>query len=110
VLTVWHPLSTKVGSNFADKRQLLSVSAEFLLICKCVRVLTEQGSGEGLKRSDVVAWYLEQVQEQIETEDELLERKTLVEKVIDRLIYHVSYRYFSSSVKLGIKSPLFNEV
>lgn len=53
-------------------------------------MLAEQGSSEGLKRSDVVAWYLEQVQDQIETEEELVERKALVEKVIDRLIYHVS--------------------
>jgi DNA replication licensing factor MCM6 len=62
-------------------------------------MLTEQGSSEGLKRSDVVAWYLEQVQDQIETEEELLERKTLVEKVIDRLIYHVSYCSFLLSMK-----------
>ncbi|GFG33417.1 hypothetical protein Cfor_10011 [Coptotermes formosanus] len=48
----------------------------------------EEGSSEGLKRSDVVAWYLEQVQDLIESEEELLEKKALVEKVIDRLIYH----------------------
>ncbi|KOB75267.1 DNA replication licensing factor Mcm6, partial [Operophtera brumata] len=42
--------------------------------------------------SAVVSWYLEQVvaQGSIEDEDELLERKTLVERVIDRLMYHVS--------------------
>ncbi|KAJ4450240.1 MCM DNA helicase complex subunit mcm6 [Periplaneta americana] len=48
----------------------------------------QENSTEGLKRSDVVAWYLEQVADQIESEDELMERKALVEKVIDRLIYH----------------------
>ncbi|KAJ9596650.1 hypothetical protein L9F63_012347, partial [Diploptera punctata] len=48
----------------------------------------QEGSSEGLKRSDVVTWYLEQIQEQIESEEELVERKGLVEKVIDRLIYH----------------------
>ncbi|XP_066993325.2 DNA replication licensing factor Mcm6 [Anabrus simplex] len=42
----------------------------------------------GMRRSEVVAWYLEQIQDQIETEAELLERKALVEKVLDRLIYH----------------------
>lgn len=46
--------------------------------------------GEGLRRSDVVSWYLEQVADQIDTEEELVERKALVEKVIDRLTYHVS--------------------
>jgi hypothetical protein len=67
-------------------------------------MLAEHGSSEGLKRSDVVAWYLEQVQDQIETEEELVERKALVEKVIDRLIYHVSYCNFLLSMKVMIKT------
>jgi DNA replication licensing factor MCM6 len=50
----------------------------------------DDDGGESLKRSNIVNWYLEQVQDQIETEEELLERKALVEKVIDRLTYHVS--------------------
>lgn len=58
-------------------------------------MFADEGTSEGLKRSDVVAWYLEQVQDQIESEEELLKRKALVEKVIDRLIYHVSYCSFS---------------
>lgn len=45
-----------------------------------------------MRKSEVVSWYLQQLvsSSQIESEDELLERKTLVEKVIDRLMYHVS--------------------
>ncbi len=43
---------------------------------------------DGIRRSDLVTWYLEQVADQIETEDELIERKTLIEKVIDRLRTH----------------------
>jgi DNA replication licensing factor MCM6 len=71
-------------------------------------MLAEQGSSEGLKRSDVVAWYLEQVQDQIETEEELLERKALVEKVIDRLIYHVSYCNFFLNMKVTINIRFLN--
>lgn len=41
---------------------------------------------EGLKRSQIVEWYLEEIGDDIESEEELLEKKTLVEKVIDRLI------------------------
>lgn len=44
-----------------------------------------------MKRSVIVAWYLEQIADHIESEDELLERKVLVEKVLDRLIHHVSH-------------------
>ncbi|GLH03182.1 DNA replication licensing factor Mcm6 [Gryllus bimaculatus] len=43
---------------------------------------------EGMRRSEVIHWYLEKIQEVLESEEELLERKGLVEKVIDRLIYH----------------------
>lgn len=55
-----------------------------------------------MRKSAVVSWYLEQLvgQGQIENEDELLERKTLVEKVIDRLMYHVSIFYQHSATKL----------
>jgi len=45
-------------------------------------------TSKGVRRSEVVAWYLDQISERFETEEEILEAKTLVEKVIDRLIYH----------------------
>ena len=46
-------------------------------------------SNEGVKKSEVVNWYLEQISEDIETEEELLERKSIVDKVIHRLIHKV---------------------
>lgn len=48
----------------------------------------EEENREGLKRSDLIEWYLTHIADQIESEDELLEKKELVEKVIERLIYH----------------------
>ncbi|XP_053619566.1 DNA replication licensing factor Mcm6 isoform X2 [Plodia interpunctella] len=50
----------------------------------------EGTESSGMRKSAVVGWYLEQLvaQGRIESEDELLERKALVEKVIDRLMYH----------------------
>ncbi|KAJ8715612.1 hypothetical protein PYW07_010094 [Mythimna separata] len=55
-----------------------------------VEAETRGEESAGMRKSAVVSWYLEQLvsQGQIENEDELLERKTLVEKVIDRLMYH----------------------
>ena len=44
----------------------------------------------GVKRSELVNWYLKEHEEEISSEEELLARKLLVEKVIDRLINHVS--------------------
>lgn len=54
------------------------------------RLEREGNECTGIKRSNLVFWYLEELAEQIETEEELIERKNLVEKVIDRLIFHVS--------------------
>lgn len=52
------------------------------------RMEMEEVDSDGLKRSDIIGWYLEQIAETIESEEELIEKKTLVEKVIDRLVYH----------------------
>lgn len=59
-----------------------------------LEIRIEEGSEEGIRRSGVVEWYLNHIAETIETEDELMEKKELVEKVIDRLIYHVSLYFF----------------
>lgn len=52
---------------------------------KCVIQGTDT---EGTKKSELVQWYLEQIQEMLESEEDLIERKILVERVIDRLITH----------------------
>ncbi|KAF7995045.1 hypothetical protein HCN44_004517 [Aphidius gifuensis] len=43
---------------------------------------------QGIRKSELIAWYLDQIQDQIDDEAELLERKALVEKIITRLMYH----------------------
>lgn len=45
-------------------------------------------AGGGVRKSDLVVWYLDQIQDQIDSEEELLERKNFIEKIIDRLTYH----------------------
>lgn len=50
----------------------------------------DAAQSEGIKKSELINWYLEQIADQIESEEELIERKTLIEKVVDRLMYHVS--------------------
>lgn len=46
----------------------------------------------GLRRSELVGWYLKEIESEIDTEAELIEKKTIVEKVIERLVHHVSSR------------------
>lgn len=55
-----------------------------------------------MHRSDLVEWYLNLIADQIESEEELLAKKEMIEKVIDRLIYHVSvlHLYFVYIVQI----------
>ena len=39
------------------------------------------------KKSEVVDWYLEEISAEIDSQEELLEKKTIVEKVLDKLIF-----------------------
>jgi len=61
-----------------------------LLIALCW--ILERGDTEdgGLFRSDIINWYLEKIEDQINDESELLEKKSFIEKILDRLIYNVS--------------------
>lgn len=56
----------------------------FLLIC----VAAEEE--EDLKKSAVVNWYLKEIESEIDSEEELINRKGLIEKVIHRLVHYVS--------------------
>ena len=38
-------------------------------------------------------WYLKTIEKDIETEEELTEKKIILDKVLDRLITHVSWNY-----------------
>ena len=44
----------------------------------------------GIRRSDIVNQYLKDIESQIDSEEELAEKKILVDKVLDRLTTHVS--------------------
>ncbi|XP_075986407.1 minichromosome maintenance 6 isoform X1 [Anticarsia gemmatalis] len=90
---------TPVNGDSAPKKKLTLSFEEYkslsdmLVVFMRKEEIESETRGEessGMRKSAVVSWYLEQLvgQGQIEDEDELLERKTLVEKVIDRLMYH----------------------
>lgn len=61
----------------------------------------------GLKKSELVAWYLDQIQDQIDSEEELLERKNFIEKIIDRLTYHVCIKIVRILFFLVIQFSIF---
>jgi len=44
----------------------------------------------GIHKSELVAWYLNEIEAQIENEEQLIEQNILIEKIIHRLIHYVS--------------------
>lgn len=46
----------------------------------------EAGESEGIRKSELIQWYLEQCVSEIENETELVSKKLICEKVIDKLI------------------------
>ncbi|KAL4229140.1 MCM DNA helicase complex subunit mcm6 [Mactra antiquata] len=49
---------------------------------------SEDTESSGLRRSNLISWYLGEMESEIESEAELIEKKTVVEKVLDRLVHH----------------------
>ncbi|XP_045506750.1 DNA replication licensing factor Mcm6 [Colias croceus] len=91
--------SEQTSTDTGSKKKLTLSFEEYKSLSNMLVVYMRKEEGEaetrgeesaGMHKSALVSWYLEQLvaQGQIETEDDLLERKTLVEKVIDRLMYH----------------------
>lgn len=58
-------------------------------LCISWLVFLEEGF-EGVHKKELVNWYLKEMEGDIDTEAELMEKKEKVEKVIERLIHHVS--------------------
>merc|ERR1719228_2892921 len=65
-------------------------------------ISASESAPEDLKRSDVINWYLEEISGDIESQEELSEKKQIVEKVVDRLIYQD--RVIIPLHKTGLKS------
>ncbi|XP_045624546.1 zygotic DNA replication licensing factor mcm6-B [Procambarus clarkii] len=52
------------------------------------RLEEDESETSGLRRSAIINWYLNEISGDIESEAELVEKKMVVEKVLDRLMYH----------------------
>merc|ERR1711962_1554113 len=48
----------------------------------------EEAEEEELKKSAVVNWYLKEIESEIDSEEELVNKKGLIEKVIHRLVHY----------------------
>ncbi|XP_039292443.1 DNA replication licensing factor Mcm6-like [Nilaparvata lugens] len=77
----------KMALTFEDYKAMTDMLVVYMRK-KELEAATEGEETEGVRRSEVVAWYLEQIQDQIDSEEELLQKKNLVECVLNRLAFH----------------------
>ena len=78
---------------------------------KCIlKILFASLDGDGLRRSDLVNWYLKEIESEIETEEELAQKKYLVDKVLNRLIDHVCDHYCNPFSFTILTKSLFFQV
>lgn len=85
------PAKKKVVLSFEEYKHLSNMIVVFM---RRQEAKFEEEGKEGTHRSDVIEWYLNHIADQIESEEELIEKKDMLEKVLDRLIYHVSLLHF----------------
>uniref|UniRef100_A0AAY4AK41 DNA replication licensing factor MCM6 n=1 Tax=Denticeps clupeoides TaxID=299321 RepID=A0AAY4AK41_9TELE len=79
-------------SNGASKSSLRLSFSEYRRISNLVvlhlRRAEEDEDEEALKKSAVMNWYLKEIESEIDSEAELLNKKSLIEKVIHRLVHY----------------------
>uniref|UniRef100_H2YTY5 DNA replication licensing factor MCM6 n=1 Tax=Ciona savignyi TaxID=51511 RepID=H2YTY5_CIOSA len=79
--------ATKVKHmSFEDYRKISNMIVIHMRQQEEEENLSAETSG-GCQKTEVVNWYLEQIADDLESEEELMEKKILVEKVIHRLIH-----------------------
>ncbi|GAB6031918.1 MCM DNA helicase complex subunit mcm6 [Chamberlinius hualienensis] len=91
-----HPSGEESSKDATATKKTMSLTYEEyktisnLLVLHLRKVVdkSEDDSDFGLRRNDVVEWYLNEIQGELETEAELVEKKNMIEKVLDRLIHH----------------------
>lgn len=94
------PMEETVESSQPAKKKMVLSFEEYKTLSNMIIVhmrkeesRLEKENEDGTRMSDVVGWYLNGISDTIETEEELIEKKEMFEKVLERLIYHVSNLY-----------------
>merc|ERR1712088_418135 len=85
------PDPNQAASQQTTKKSLKLSYEEYkamaIMIVHYLRKEDTENAGDVTKK-DVVAWYIEEVTNDIESQDEIVEKKQIVEKVLDKLAYN----------------------
>lgn len=55
-------------------------------------ILFAEEDDSSLKKSELINWYLKEIESEIESEEELINKKKIIEKVIHRLTRYVGIK------------------
>uniref|UniRef100_K7FSM8 DNA replication licensing factor MCM6 n=1 Tax=Pelodiscus sinensis TaxID=13735 RepID=K7FSM8_PELSI len=81
------------------------------LIVLHLRKAEEEEDDSSLKKSDLINWYLKEIESEIESEEELINRKKIIERVIHRLTHydHILIELTQTGLKGSAEGESFDE-
>jgi len=86
------PDPTMTASQQTTKKSLKLSYEEYkamaIMIVHYLKKKESEDKDKDITKKDVVAWYIEEVSNDIESQDEIVEKKQIVEKVLDKLAYN----------------------
>ncbi|KPP71401.1 DNA replication licensing factor MCM6-like, partial [Scleropages formosus] len=87
--------------SFAEYRRISN------LIVLHLRKAEGDDEEEALKKSEVINWYLKEIESEIDSEEELIEKKMIIEKVIHRLVHydHILIELSQAGLKDSSEEP-----
>ena len=83
-----HPDGTPAPSSLSRPKTKLTYATYHTMVNTLVSRVNadEQSTGEGVEHDELVIWYLEQKEDEINTEEELEQERDLVAKVVRRMV------------------------
>ncbi|XP_048809413.1 DNA replication licensing factor MCM6 [Lagopus muta] len=107
--------SEDVNKDAAPKASLRLGFSEYrrisnLLVLR-LRKAEEEEDDSSLKKSELINWYLKEIESEIESEEELINKKKIIEKVIHRLTHydHILIELSQSGLRGSKEEETFDE-
>uniref|UniRef100_A0A8C9FY20 DNA helicase n=1 Tax=Pavo cristatus TaxID=9049 RepID=A0A8C9FY20_PAVCR len=107
--------SEDVNKDAAPKASLRLGFSEYRRISNLLvlhlRKAEEEEDDSSLKKSELINWYLKEIESEIESEEELINKKKLIEKVIHRLTHydHILIELSQSGLRGSKEEETFDE-
>ncbi|NXX91057.1 MCM6 factor, partial [Centropus bengalensis] len=107
--------SEDVNKDAAPKASLRLGFSEYRRISNLLVLHLRKAEGEeddsSLKRSELINWYLKEIESEIESEEDLINKKKIIERVIHRLTHydHILIELSQSGLRGSLEEQSFDE-